>query len=187
MLIFTTTMTPSGMLTTIEFRQALSHFATGVTVLTAERVVNPITTENGRGQTATHGPVHGMTANSFTSVSLEPLLILVCVAESAQMHGVLHQRRRFGVNVLKTGQQAISEFFAQPEQPVDAERALGIRFRWTSQGIPLLEDALIQLACNVVSTYAAGDHTIFLGEVLSADIDPGEPLLYYRRDYHHLE
>jgi len=69
-----------------------------------------------------------MTANSFTSVSLEPLLALVCIAESAKMLPFLNQRRRFGVNVLKAGQQALSTFFAQPEQPDDAEAALGVRF-----------------------------------------------------------
>lgn len=179
-------MTEARTLTPLEFRQALGHFATGVTVITAERAVAPAAGTNGAAQASSHGPVHGMTANSFISVSLEPLLILVCVAECAQMHGVLHQRRRCGVNVLKAGQQAISEFFAQPEQPADAERALGVRFRWTREGIPLLEDTLVQLACNVVATYAAGDHTIFLGEVLSAEVRAGEPLLYYRREYHQL-
>jgi flavin reductase (DIM6/NTAB) family NADH-FMN oxidoreductase RutF len=176
----------SAPLSSIEFRQALGHFATGVTVITAERLVNLPAGVNGAAHASAHGPVHGMTANSFTSVSLEPLLILVCVAECAQMHGVLHQRRRFGVNILNSSQRAVSEFFTQPDQPADAERALGVRFRWTPEGIPLLEDTLVQLACNVVSTYAAGDHTVFLGEVLSVDIHPGEPLVYYRREYSRL-
>jgi len=156
-------------LTTHEFRQACGHFATGVTVITAER---------------SPGRVHGMTANSFTSVSLEPLLALVCIAESAQMLPILNQRRRFGVNVLKAGQQALSAFFAQPEQPDDAEAALGVRFRWAKSGIPLLEDTLVQMTCNVVSTYVAGDHTIFLGEVESVEIFPGDPLIFLGGKYH---
>ena len=175
-------MMSTGPVTSVEFRRALGHFATGVTVLTAERVPAPLANNGAAGATV-RGPVHGMTANSFTSVSLCPPLILVCVAECAQMHGVLHQRRRFGVNVLRAEQQAISEFFAQPEQPNDAEEALGVHFRWTSDGIPLLEDTLVQLACNVVSTYAAGDHTVFIGEVLSVEVYPGEPLVYYCREY----
>src|SRR5215468_5847944 len=95
--------------TSRDFRLACAHFATGVTVITAEKAP---------------GRVHGMTANSFTSVSLDPLLVLVCVAETANMLGILHQRRRFGVNVLKAGQQRLSEFFTQPEQPEDVEATL---------------------------------------------------------------
>ena len=156
-------------LTAAAFRHACGYFATGVTVITAERAP---------------GRVHGMTANSFTSVSLEPLLALVCVAERAQMLPILNQRRRFGVSVLKAGQQRISEFFAQPEQPDDAEAALGIRFRWTPSGIPLLGDTLVQMTCNVVSTYVAGDHTIFLGEVETVEVFPGDPLIFFGRKYH---
>ena len=156
-------------LTTHEFRQACGHFATGVTVITAER---------------SPSRVHGMTANSFTSVSLEPLLVLVCVAESAQMLPILNQRRRFGVSVLKAGQQAISAFFAQPEQPEDAEAVLGVCFRWTKSGIPLLEDTLVQMACNVVSAYVAGDHTIFLGELESIEVSAGDPLIFLGGKYY---
>jgi flavin reductase (DIM6/NTAB) family NADH-FMN oxidoreductase RutF len=152
-----------------DFRNACGYFATGVTVLTAER---------------SPGVVHGMTANSFTSVSLDPLLVLVCVAETAQMRGLINQRRRFGVSVLKAGQQAISEFFAQTEQPADAERALGVAFRWTAGGVPVLENALVQMVCNVVNTYVAGDHTIFIGEVASLEVLSGEPLLFVRGQYH---
>jgi flavin reductase (DIM6/NTAB) family NADH-FMN oxidoreductase RutF len=159
----------TALLTTHEFRQACGHFATGVTVITAER---------------SPGRVHGMTANSFTSVSLEPMLVLVCIAESAQMLGILNQRRRFGVNVLKAGQQALSAFFAQPDQPDDAETAIGARFRWTKSGIPLLEDTLVQMTCNVVSTYVAGDHTIFIGELESIEVFSGDPLIFLGGKYY---
>jgi flavin reductase (DIM6/NTAB) family NADH-FMN oxidoreductase RutF len=155
--------------TTLEFRHACGYFATGVTVITAERAP---------------GQVHGMTANSFTSVSLDPLLVLVCVAEVAQMRGIINQRRRFGVNLLKAGQQRISEFFAQPEQPAEVERALGVEFRWTPSGVPLLENVLVQMVANVVNTYVAGDHTIFLGEVATLEVFGGEPLLFVRGQYH---
>ena len=155
--------------TPTEFRQACAYFATGVTVITAER---------------SPGRVHGMTANSFTSVSLEPLLVLVCVAEQAQMRSILNQQRRFGVNMLKAGQQRISEFFALTEQPENAEAALGVRFRWTASGIPLLEDTLVQMTCNIVNTYVAGDHTVFLGEVASVEVFPGDPLIFFDRRYH---
>jgi flavin reductase len=158
------TVTP----TTSDFRLALGQFATGVTVVTVER---------GPGQ------VHGMTANSFTSVSLDPLLILICVDQNAQMLPLLQLQKRFGVSVLKENQQAVSEYFAQAEESTEAEKDLGIRYRWTETGIPLLQDALAHLACNVVASYVAGDHTIFIGEVESVEVSEGEPLVYLRGDY----
>ena len=154
--------------TTSEFRIALGQFATGVTVVTAERAA---------------GRVHGMTANSFTSVSLDPLLILICVNENAQLLPLVKRQKRFGVNILKDNQQAISEYFARTEESDEMEKRLGIRYRWTETGIPLLEEALVHLACNVVASHAAGDHTIFVAEVKSIEVYDGEPLLYLRGNY----
>jgi flavin reductase (DIM6/NTAB) family NADH-FMN oxidoreductase RutF len=158
-------------LTATDFRHALGQFATGVTVVTAVR---------GPGQ------AYGMTANSFTSVSLDPFLTLVCVDQRSHLLPLLKQGRFFGVNVLKEHQQAVSVFFAQSEQTPEAEEKLGIRYRWTEAGIPLLEDTLAQIVCRVVASYVAGDHTIFLGEVQSADLFPGEPLLFFRSHYRQL-
>jgi flavin reductase (DIM6/NTAB) family NADH-FMN oxidoreductase RutF len=158
----------SGLLSSAVFRQALGRFATGVTVVTAERAP---------------GEVHGMTANSFTAVSLEPLLVLVCVDEQARMLPVLKKVQRFGVSVLKDNQSAISDFFAQPEQDPEVERALGIRFEWPATGIPVLGDTLAQLTCRVVASHTAGDHSIFLAEVGSAEVFEGEPLLFFRGSY----
>ena len=160
-------MTPAP-LTTTDFRHALAQFATGVTVVTVERG---------------SGCAYGMTANSFASVSLDPFLILVCVDQRSHLLPLLKQNPFFGVSVLKEHQQAVSVYFAQPDQSPEAESNLGIRFRWTSAGIPLLEDAIAQLVCRVVGSYVAGDHTIFLGEVQSADLFPGEPLLFFRSKY----
>ena len=158
----------SGLLSSAVFRQALGRFATGVTVVTAERAP---------------GEVHGMTANSFTAVSLEPLLVLVCVDEQARMLPILRRAQRFGVSVLKDNQRAISEFCAQTEQDPEMERALGIRFEWLTDGIPVLGDALVQLTCRVVASHPAGDHTIFIAEVESAEVFEGEPLLFFRGAY----
>lgn len=157
--------------TALDFRQALSHFATGVTVVTAERAP---------------GQIHGMTANAFCAVSLEPMLILVCVKHDAQMLPLINKGKRFGLNILKENQQPISEYFAQTEEDRQTEQRLDIRFAQTPSGIPVLEDTLVQLGCNVVASYISGDHTIFLGEVESANIFAGEPLLYFRRNYHQL-
>jgi flavin reductase (DIM6/NTAB) family NADH-FMN oxidoreductase RutF len=150
------------------FRRVMGSFPTGIAVLTAEREDHQ---------------VHGMTANSLTSVSLDPLLILVCVDQDARLLTYLKMQRRFGVNILKDTQQQISELFAKPEQEPEEEARLGVRFRWTESRIPLLEDALAHMGCNVVAQYMSGDHTIFVGEVESLELKEGEPLLHYRGKY----
>jgi flavin reductase (DIM6/NTAB) family NADH-FMN oxidoreductase RutF len=124
-----------------------------------------------------------MTANSFTSVSLDPLLILICVSQNAQLLPMVKKQKRFGVNILKDNQRAISEYFARTEESAEIEKRLGIRYRWTETGIPLLEDALVHLGCNVVASHVAGDHTIFIAEVESVEVYEGEPLLYLRGNY----
>jgi flavin reductase (DIM6/NTAB) family NADH-FMN oxidoreductase RutF len=120
------------------FRRVMGSFPTGITVVTAER--EP-------------GKVHGMTANSLTSVSLNPPLILVCVDRTAHLLSYLSAQRRFGVNILRETQKAISELFTKPEQDPVEEARLGVRFRWTTSGIPLLHDALAHIGCNVVAQH----------------------------------
>jgi flavin reductase (DIM6/NTAB) family NADH-FMN oxidoreductase RutF len=156
---------------TSDFRHALGQFATGVTVVTAAR--GP-------------GRVHGMTANSFTSVSLKPLLILICVANQAQLLPLIQKQKRFGVSILREDQKELSEYFAQTVEDPEIEIRLGVRYRWTETGTPLLGDALAHLACKVVSEQAAGDHTIFIGEVESLDVHEGKPLLYLCGKYRSL-
>jgi hypothetical protein len=102
-----------------------------------------------------------MTASSFTSVSLDPMLILVCVDEKAKILSLLHEKRQFGIRVLKQGQQAISEYFAQCEQNAEAEQRLALRYRRTPTGVPVLEGTALQQSCSVVDAHVAGDHTIF--------------------------
>ena len=152
----------------VTFRRVAGTFTTGVTVITVERAP---------------GQVHGMTANSFTSVSLDPLLVLVCVDQDARLLSFLKSQRRFGVSILRAGQQALSEYFAKIVQTPEEHARLGIRYRWTSSGIPLLEATLAELACNVVGEHPAGDHTIFIGEVESMECHDGAPLLFHRGQY----
>src|ERR1700722_14691289 len=116
-------------LTTADFRHALAQFATGVTVITASRASGP-------GPSETPALPYGMTANSFTSVSLDPFLTLVCVDQRSHLLPLVRQNRLFGVNVLQENQQAVSIYFAQAEQTPDAEAKLGIRYRWTPAGVP---------------------------------------------------
>ena len=150
------------------FRRVMGSFPTGVTVITAER--EP-------------GQVHGMTANALASVSLDPLLLLVCIDQDARLLSYMKMQRRFGVSLLKDTQQAISVYFAKQNQDPADELRLGVEFQWTETGIPLLKNALAHIACNVVTQHMAGDHTIFLGEVESLELMEGEPLLYHRGKY----
>lgn len=155
-----------------EFRQALGHFATGVTV---------ITVAGGASQ------VHGMTANAFTSVSLEPPLVLVCIGHSSRTHPLLLAQKRFGVNVLREGQQAVAQYFADATQDHETPAYLGIRYRHTARGTVLLEPCLAQLECALVASHDAGDHTLFLAEVESVAVHGARPLLFYRGKYTQLE
>jgi flavin reductase (DIM6/NTAB) family NADH-FMN oxidoreductase RutF len=159
-------------LTSLDFRRAVSQFATGVTVVTVECAPQR---------------VHGMTANSFTSVSLEPPLVSICVDERAHLLPLLKERRLFGVNVLKQDQQNLSEFFARPEQDQEQHEREQARhqvsFHWTREGIPLLDDVLCQVACRLDAAHVAGDHTIVVGEVLSVRLYSGEPLVFFRGGY----
>jgi len=161
----------SAPLTSLDFRRALSQFATGVTVVTVESAPRQI---------------HGMTANSFTSVSLEPPLISVCVDQRAHLLPLLKEKQVFGVNVLKEDQQVLSEFFARPDQPQREEIQLNVHFHWTAENIPLLDNVLCQLTCRLYATHLAGDHTIVVGEVKSTALYPGQPLLFFRRQYRRL-
>lgn len=152
----------------LDFRRALGHFATGVTVVTVE--------------SASHN-VHGMTANSFTSVSLEPPLVSVCVDQNAHLLPLLKQGGKFGINILRDDQQKLSEYFSRPEQSKREEDALHVHFRWSAEAIPLMEDVLCQIACRLYSDHVAGDHTIVVGEVISATLHEGSPLLFFRGQY----
>jgi len=158
-------------LTSEMFRRVTGMFTTGVTVITVER--EP-------------GHVHGMTANSFTSVSLDPLLVLVCVDHDARLLSFLKAQHRFGVTILKAEQQVLSDHFAKGEQTPEIQQRLGIRFRWSPTGIPLLSEGLAHLTCNVVAEHPAGDHTIFIGEVDFMEASEGQPLLYHRGKYRNL-
>ena len=145
----------------------MAAFATGVTVVTVD--------DNGR--------VHGMTANAFTSVSLEPQLVLVCVDHKAQTHAHLTARKRFGINVVSEKQSAVSEHYADPERnPATAERS-GARFDRTAHGTPVLHGALAYFECRLQDARDAGDHTIFIAEVEDVVVREGNPLLFFRSGY----
>jgi flavin reductase (DIM6/NTAB) family NADH-FMN oxidoreductase RutF len=155
-----------------EFRKALGRFASGITVITVAK-------EDGVG-------IHGMTANSFTSVSLVPPQILVCVGDKARALELLHAAGRFGVTVLREDQQPLSDYFAYGQQdPAEGER-IGVRFRRSERDTPLLEGGLATLDCKVVGAHVSGDHTVFIGEVEEMSWTEGNPLLYFEGQYRKL-
>lgn len=131
------------------------------------------------------GAPSGLTASSFTSVSLHPPLVLVCVAHSAQCFPALRDGGRFAVNVLTVEQEAISRRFATAPTASSAEKFAGIACEPGQLGLPLLVDAHACLECTTVHTYAGGDHAIFVGRVEAASgrLDGPGPLLFYRGKY----
>lgn len=143
------------------FRNTLGRFATGITVVT----------------TVNEGKIHGMTANAFLSVSLDPPLVLVSVDRRAHLHGMLGQGSRYGVSILNHTQQAHSQHFAGfGAQDLEPE------FTWIGD-IPLLVGALAHIVARVVDAHPAGDHTLFIGQVEHLAWWDGEPLLYFRGQY----
>ncbi|MCU1299953.1 MAG: flavin reductase domain protein FMN-binding protein [Candidatus Sulfotelmatobacter sp.] len=155
-------------LTQAEFREAMGCFATGVTIVTVDL----------------NGEIHGMTANAFASVSLAPLLVLVCVDRTARTHAHLHAKKRFGVNVLAENQRPISEYYARLESSQErADAEAGARFDRTAHGTPMLHGSLAYLECRLQSTQEAGDHTIFIAEVEDVVVRQGQPLLFFRGKY----
>ena len=157
-----------------DFRRFMSQFATGVTIVTA--------------WDADRRPT-GLTASSFTSVSLHPPLILVCVSQKAQSYPAIQAAGRFAVNILSRGQESASRRFATSTTAPSEEKFVGVEYRPGPLGLPVLADALAHLECAVVHAYPGGDHTIFVGQVETAECrdDAGkEPLLYFRGKYSRL-
>lgn len=152
------------------FRKALGHFATGVTVVTVDDGAQ----------------VHGMTANAFTSVSLDPLLILVCIGKKARTHRLVTEQMRFGVNVLADNHEEWARYFALVEQDEITAERLGIRFARTALGTPMLEGGLARLDCRKVSFHDAGDHSICVGEVEDLQMADGQPLIFFRGRFRRL-
>lgn len=151
------------------FRSVLGRFASGVTIVTARDA---------------EGRDHGMTVSAFTSLSLEPSYILVCIDKAASMLGVLSPGTWFMVNILSSSQEALSRRFAKLEAEV---RFDGIGFSRGIHGAPVLDDVLAHLECCVHAIHDGGDHIIIIGDVENAATKDDRPLLYYRGGYAQLE
>ena len=122
---------------------------------------------------------HGLTANAFCSVSLDPPLILVCIERSADSHDSLVRAKAFCVNVLSSDDERIARRFAESAD----HKFDGIAYHTEQTGAPVLDAALAWVDCEMFATYPGGDHTIFVGKVIAGDAREGTPLLYYRGGY----
>jgi flavin reductase (DIM6/NTAB) family NADH-FMN oxidoreductase RutF len=152
-------------------RSVFGTFATGITVVTA----------------SSDAPL-GMTANSFTSVSLSPPLVLVCVKRDAAMHAAILEDEMFAVSVLSSGQEQLAKYFANRKRPRGEEEfALHDWVPGSHSGAPILAGALAWMECRLTAVYDGGDHSIFLGSVLDLGRGTGDDaLLFHGGRFHRL-
>jgi flavin reductase (DIM6/NTAB) family NADH-FMN oxidoreductase RutF len=149
------------------FREVFGRFATGVAVITSS------------GPTGSGG----MTANALCSLSLEPLLALVCFENQARTLPIVRDARRFAVNVLTLEQEDLAGVFAS--KLPESEKLDGVPHR-LEDGVPVIEGSLAWATCELRELIPGGDHTIALGEVQRMGLGEGEPLLWYAGSYHSL-
>jgi flavin reductase (DIM6/NTAB) family NADH-FMN oxidoreductase RutF len=147
------------------FREVFGRFATGVAVVTS----------------ATSAASGGMTANALCSVSLEPLLALVCFENNARTLAIVREAGRFGVNVLATDQEEVARVFAS--KLPESEKLEGVSHRYHA-GVPIIDGALSWVVCSLRELIDGGDHTIAIGDVVALGLGAGEPMLWYAGQYH---
>ncbi|HUP44980.1 MAG TPA: flavin reductase family protein [Thermoanaerobaculia bacterium] len=145
------------------FKQALSHFASGVTIIATEH----------------EGAMYGLTVASFASLSLRPPLVLVCIERGVKSHDAIAAAGTFGVSILGEDQADISGRFASKVE----DKFEGVNVRHGSLGVPLIDGALCTIECRLTEQLPGGDHSIFVGEVVDAQTSEGKPLVYFRSGY----
>lgn len=146
------------------FRAVLGRFASGVTIVTT---------------VDRDGIDHGMTVSAFSSLSLDPPLVLVCIDHGASVWPAFEAATVFAINILSSGQEALSRRFASG----DGDRFDGVGFKRAASGVVLLDDTLASVECTVAGRVAYGDHSILVGSVESGQARDLQPLLYYRGGY----
>jgi flavin reductase (DIM6/NTAB) family NADH-FMN oxidoreductase RutF len=150
-----------------EFRRACGRFATGVTIATVLDA---------------QGAPHGLTVSSFTSVSLDPPLVLICLGHAVTIIDSFRAAQHFGINVLAEWQRDISERFARK----GADRFNSLEWTPGRTGVPLLPGALASIECAVEQRVTSGDHDILIGRMVRAEVSEGEPLVYFASRYREL-
>ena len=146
------------------FREVFGRFATGVAVITS----------------AGPGGEGGMTANAICSLSLDPLLALVCFENQARTLPIVREAGRFAVNILSDGQEELARVFASKLPESEKLEGVGHRFEG---GVPVIDGALAWAVCELRELIAGGDHTIGIGQVVAMGLGDGEPLLWYAGRY----
>jgi flavin reductase (DIM6/NTAB) family NADH-FMN oxidoreductase RutF len=160
-----------------DYREVLTRFATGVTVVTTV-------------EETPEGPLPwGTTVNSFTGISLDPPLILVSIGKERSIHPIIERTGRFGVNILGEDAQGLSDCFAGAPSPLPRSAFCNADYALGAAGLPVLDSAVAYLAAEVTQVIDAGDHTIYLGKVIETGCrdEVGWPLLYFRRRYLSIE
>ncbi|MFC7299029.1 flavin reductase family protein [Herminiimonas aquatilis] len=142
------------------FRDALSQFATGVTIITTRLPDNSFL---------------GLTASSFNSVSLNPPLVLWSLAQTANSMPVFTNNSHYVINILAADQAALAHQFARPSK----NRFEGVDFKLSPTGLPIISGVAAWFECHNRSRYPEGDHVIFVGEVECCDVSPKEPLVFH--------
>jgi flavin reductase (DIM6/NTAB) family NADH-FMN oxidoreductase RutF len=160
-------LSPMAPVSSDEFRRACGRFATGVTVA---------------GVLDREGFPHGLTVSSFTPVSLEPPLILICLGHAVTSIEHFRHARHFGISILREGDQSLSDQFAQKGQ----DRFEGVDWQAGETGVPLLACALAAIECAVYQRFTAGDHDILVGEVVRTCVNDGAPLVHFASRYRKL-
>ncbi|MEZ4456056.1 MAG: flavin reductase family protein [Gemmatimonadales bacterium] len=159
------TESPNSDVDSAVFRELCGRFATGVVIVTA---------------TDAAGAPMGMTANSFTSVSLMPPMISINVDRVAEFHAIIAEAGQFTINILSASQEALSRRFATSP---GSDRFSGVGFRRTDRGRIHLTGAIAAIECEKAHQLDVGDHTIVVGRVVGGEVTDGPPLLYYRGGY----
>jgi flavin reductase (DIM6/NTAB) family NADH-FMN oxidoreductase RutF len=149
-----------------QFKLAMSHFVSGVTVVTTEH----------------DGRQYGMTVASFASLSLHPPLVVICVEKAVKSHDAIAAAGRFGVSILAQGQGDVSGRFASKRD----DKFDGVAVHRGELGVPLIDGAICTLECRLQEQLPGGDHTIFVGEVVDAQTRDDAPLVYFRSAYREL-
>ena len=159
--------TPVLRVSSDEFRRASGRFATGITIATVRD---------------SEGQPHGLTVNSFTSVSLEPPLVSICLGHAVKLIDRFREATHYGINMLADSQKNLSVQFAMRGH----DRFEGVDWAPGPHGAPLIAGVLAALECRIVERIPAGDHDIFLAELETAQITDGQPLIYFASEYRQL-
>ena len=163
---------PMDELHVARFRRAAARFVTGITVVS----------------TRVGATDHAMTANAFTSVSLDPVLVLVCVEQEARFHDAIEAAGVWGVSILDESARAVSQWLATRGRPLHGQLDRVPHHHGEVTGVPLVDQSLATFECRTTALHPGGDHTIVVGEVVSVELPdrPGRPLVYHRGSYTHL-